>query len=151
MKLWKIIALTSLVLSGSAMAGYPGHTNPPTTTPPAVPQYTSASAEIRIYQAGTSNFADASQTQAYKSLTDVEQRGDRNKSYSNQSGDNSLINVDQFGNDNLSVAAQTANKAAIYVSQSGSGNVSGASQSYDGGLISVTQLGAGNVAYTNQH
>ncbi|AWH88132.1 curlin [Limnobaculum parvum] len=148
MKLWKIIALSSLVLSGSAMAG---HYDPPAPPAPTVPQYTGASAEIRIYQAGTSNFADASQTQAYKSLTDIEQRGDRNKSYSNQSGDNSLINVDQFGNDNLSVAAQTANKAAIYVSQSGSGNVSGASQSYDGGLISVTQAGAGNVAYSNQH
>ncbi|GKX56225.1 hypothetical protein SOASR030_23370 [Leminorella grimontii] len=152
MKLWKILAVSALVVSSSAMADSGDrHTTGPSVTPPAVPQYTDASAEIRIYQSGYSNVADANQSSAYKSLTDVEQRGDRNYSYTNQLGDNSRIVVDQFGNDNGSSVAQSANKAQVFVSQNGNGNRSFASQTYDGGLITVQQFGTANVAYTNQH
>lgn len=149
MKLWKILAVSTLVISGSAMAH--GGSGGSGSTPTTVPQYTTASAEIRIYQNGVSNFTEANQFSAYKSLTDIEQRGDRNKSYSNQSGDNSRIAVDQFGNDNLSSVSQSASKADVLVSQNGNWNQAYAAQSYDSGLITVNQVGVANVAFANQH
>ena len=158
MKLWKIVAVSALVVSGSAFATSPGHGgggsdhghNPPSST---VPTFTATqwNSEIQIYQQGTANLANATQTGAQKSLTAVNQDGFRNTSGTNQTGDGSLISVAQKGEYNTANVSQSANGSKVLVSQNGSGNYAQASQGANGSLTSITQLGTANLAYASQN
>jgi len=146
MNLLKIVAVSALVISGSALA-----TTPTTPTSPPVFQTTNWNAEIQIYQSGNSNLANATQTGVYKSLTNVEQRGGFNKAFTNQTGDNSLVKVNQSGDWNLTNLTQTANKSILQVSQNGYGNNAQGNQSANGSLANIQQFGNGNQAFAAQH
>lgn len=146
MNLLKIVAVSALVISGSALAT----SHPPTSSTP-VFQTTNWNAEIQIYQAGTANLANANQTGVSKSLTSIDQHGSYNKVGSNQSGDKSLVKVSQFGDWNTSNVAQTANNSIVQVSQNGTGNYAQANQSANGSLANIQQYGNGNQAYASQH
>ncbi|CAM3678782.1 curli major subunit CsgA [Rahnella victoriana] len=154
MKLWKIVAVSALVVSGSAFAGHGGGGDY-TPTPPVstVPTFTATqwNSEIQIYQQGTSNLANATQSGAQKSLTSIGQDGYRNTASTNQTGDGSLVSVSQKGDFNNANVAQTANGSKVLVSQNGSGNYAQASQGANGALTNIVQSGTGNLAYASQN
>jgi major curlin subunit len=145
MNLLKIVAVSALVISGSALA-----TTPPTSSLP-VFQTTNWNAEIQIYQAGTANRAQANQSGVSKSLTTVDQRGSHNKVGSNQTGNNSLVNVSQAGSWNNANVLQASSSSITQISQNGTGNYAQSNQYANGSLANIQQYGSANQAYASQH
>ncbi|NCB59591.1 MAG: hypothetical protein EOM46_19385, partial [Gammaproteobacteria bacterium] len=92
MKTWKIVVLSALFVSGSALAsgnhsGGGGPSEFPQYSSPTLPQVGNWDAMIHVYQSGNSNGSSAVQSSAYKSKIDVHQGGSNNTSVANQTGD----------------------------------------------------------------
>src|SRR5471030_577136 len=127
MKLWKIVAVSALVVSGSAFATGNNHGGGggggPSTPPSTVPTFTATqwNSEIQIYQQGTANLANATQNGAQKSLTAVNQDGYRNSAGTKQTGDGSLMRVFEKGDYSTTTVAKSVNGSKGLVSQSSSG------------------------------
>jgi len=154
MKLWKIVAVSALGVSGSAFADSFGHGGGSSTPPSTVPTFSTTqwNSEIQIYQEGTGNYANADQSGVKNSLTSINQNGYHNAATTSQTGDKSLISIVQKnGGYNTANVNQSADLSKVLDSQSGWGNLSQNTQSANGSLTSVTQVGTANLAYTNQH
>ncbi|EIC85162.1 curli major subunit CsgA [Serratia sp. M24T3] len=147
MKLWKIMAVSALVFSGSSMASGFGYGGGPSTP---VFQTTNWHEELQIYQEGSLNLANATQTSAQNSLTTVNQHGNANVASSNQVGDRSLLDIHQAGNFNRADALQSGDKSKLLISQSGTANYANATQSASGSLANIVQVGTANRAYASQ-
>lgn len=161
MKFFKVAALAAMVVSGSALAA-PFH------------QYGEDSS-LKIYQYGTSNNANALQSDAYHSTTEIKQRGSNHVADTGQGSDNSFIkltqnghgqtaSIDQWGGsdsgvtvnqdgyrNNATVNQWSSRNSATTVNQDGHLNNATVNQSASSSQVYVTQVGAFNTANAAQH
>lgn len=161
MKFFKVAALAAMVVSGSALAA-PFH------------QYGEDSS-LKIYQYGTSNHANALQSDAYHSTTEIKQRGGNHNAETGQGSDNSYIkltqngyaqnaSIDQWGgsdsgvtvtqdgfHNNATVNQWSSRNSATTVDQDGHFNNATVNQTASSSQVYVTQVGAFNSASASQY
>ncbi|MDU1196582.1 hypothetical protein [Kluyvera ascorbata] len=163
MKKWNIVILSTLLASGTAMAGGNDWTPPSsgsgvsiphvgftTPTKPVLPAAGKWDGVVHIYQAGSNNDSYASQTGASGSTIDVHQNGDWGRSTVNQIATKSATVVNQYGTGNQSYATQAGSGNSIAVTQSGTSNASTTLQAGTGNAINVAQSGNNNSSYIDQ-
>ncbi|CEJ63935.1 MULTISPECIES: curli major subunit CsgA [Citrobacter] len=150
MKLLKVAAFAAIVVSGSALAGL-------------VPQLNSnghhhggsnygPDSSLSIYQYGSSNVANALQSDARKSDVTITQHGHGNGATVGQGADDSTISLKQTGFQNSADINQwNAKNADISVTQFGGRNGAVVNQTASDSNVLIQQVGYGNNATANQH